>query len=263
MKIRMFKNNEGTLKEVLTDSSIANSKGWWNVITPGDFDNDGDIDYVLGNFGLNSQLKASPDEPVELYVKDFDANGSLDPIMCSFILGESYPVFSKDDVVGQLSGLKSKYNSYSAYSNQKITDIFTSEELTKATKLSAHTFSSSYMENLGNAKFTRSPLPTPVQFSPIYGAIAKDFNNDGNLDIVLGGNFFGTRVKYGRYDANKGNLLLGDGQGGFQPIGSLASGLNIDGEVRDIEIITTKQSNHMLLFAKNNGPIEVYGINTN
>lgn len=263
IKIRMFKNNEGTLKEVLTDSSIAKSKGWWNVITPGDFDNDGDIDYVLGNFGLNSQLKASQDEPVELYVKDFDSNGSLDPIMCSYILGESYPIFSKDDLVGQLSSLKSKYNSYSEYSNQKITDIFTAEELADATKLSAYTLSSSYMENLGNAKFKLSPLPTPVQFSPIYGLIAKDFNSDGNLDIVLGGNFFGTRVKYGRYDANKGNLLLGDGQGGFQPAGNIASGLNIDGEVRDIEFITTKKGNQMLLFAKNNGPIEVYGINTN
>lgn len=261
MEIRIFKNIGGTLTEVKTDSGLTNSQGWWNVITPGDFDNDGDTDYILGNFGLNSQLKASSDEPVELYVKDFDANGSLDPIMCSYILGESYPVFSKDDLVGQLNGLKAKYTSYEEYSDQKITDIFTAKELSGATVFKANNFASSYMENLGNARFRLTPLPAPIQFSPIFGSVSKDFNGDGNLDVIMGGNFFGTRVKYGRYDANKGNLLLGDGKGGFQPIGNTISGLNISGEIRDIEIITTRQNNQIILFAKNNEPVEVYNIN--
>lgn len=261
MEIRIFKNIVGTLTEVKTDSGLTNSQGWWNVITPGDFDNDGDTDYILGNFGLNSQLKASFDEPVELYVKDFDSNGSLDPIMCSYILGESYPVFSKDDLVGQLNGLKAKYTSYAEYSDQKITDIFTAKELSDATVLKANNFASSYMENLGNARFKLTPLPAPIQFSPIFGSISEDFNGDGNLDVVMGGNFFGTRVKYGRYDANKGNLLLGDGKGGFQPTGNTISGLKISGEIRDIEIITTKQNNQIILFAKNNEPVEVYNIN--
>lgn len=261
MKIRMFKNTNGVLKEITENAGTANSQGWWNVITPGDFDNDGDTDYLLGNFGLNSQLKASLDKPVELYVKDFDANGSLDPILCSYILGESYPVFSKDDLVGQLNGLKSRYTSYSEYANEKITSIFTAEELSDASVLKATTFSSSYLENLGNSQFKLTPLPVPTQFSPIFGILVEDFNNDGNLDAVIGGNFFGTRVKYGRYDANKGNLLLGDGKGGFQTVENTTSGLKLDGEVRDIEILSTNKNSRILLFAKNNGPVKVYDIN--
>ncbi len=263
MAIRMFKNVDGVLKEVTQESGTLDSNGWWNVITPGDFDNDGDTDYILGNFGLNSQLKASKNEPVELYVKDFDGNGSLDPIMCSYVLGESYPVFSKDDLLGQLSGLKTKYNSYSEYSDQKITDIFTATELSEVTILKANNFASSYMENLGGGRIRLTPLPVPVQFSPIFGAVAQDFNGDGNLDAVLGGNFFGTRVKYGRYDANKGNLLLGDGKGGFQPTVNIISGLNLSGEVRAIEIVKTAQNGQLILFAKNNALVDVYSINAN
>ena len=260
MTIRMFKNDDGHLKEVTQESGTAHSQGWWNVITPSDFDNDGDTDYIVGNFGLNSQLKASQKEPVELYVKDFDGNGSLDPIMCSYIMGESYPVFSKDDLVGQLSGLKTRYTNYSDYSNQKINDIFTKEALSDAKVLKVNDFASSYMENLGDGTFKISPLPVQGQFAPIYGTVVKDFNNDGNLDIVTGGNFFGTRVKYGRYDASKGNLFLGDGKGGFQPTGNAISALEANGEVRDIEIVSTKTKGQLLLFTQNNGPIIVYSI---
>jgi hypothetical protein len=260
MAIRVFKNADGVLKEITQESGTANSNGWWSKITPADFDNDGDTDYMLGNFGLNSQLKASKDEPVELYVKDFDGNGSLDPIMCSYILGESYPVFSKDDLVGQLSGLKTRYNNYSDYSNQKITDIFTSEDLSDATVLRASTFASSYMENLGDGTFRITPLATEAQFAPVYSIVAEDFNGDGNLDAVIAGNFFGTRVKYGRYDASKGNLLFGNGNGRFKTAGTRESGLKVNGEVRDIEIVTLKNKRQLLLFAQNNDPIKVYDI---
>lgn len=263
MPIRLFKNLGGTLTEVTTEAGTSGSEGWWNAITPGDFDNDGDTDYVVGNFGLNSQLKTSPEAPVELYVKDFDANGSLDPILCAYIQGESYPVFSKDDLVGQLSGLKSRYTSYSMYSNEKISDIFTSDELSDARRLQANTFSSSYLENLGNGSFNRIPLPKQTQFSPIFGIAAADINADGNLDAILGGNFFGTRVKYGRYDANKGTLLLGDGKNGFEVIDNPRSGLHLEGEVRDIQIIETEENKSIIIFAKNNGPVEVYRTNPN
>lgn len=262
MEIRMFRNVDGHLEEVTQESGTANSHGWWNVITPADFDNDGDTDYVLGNFGLNSQLKASQSEPVELYVKDFDGNGSLDPIMCSYILGESYPVFSKDDLVGQLSGLKARYKNYSDYSNQKITDIFTAEDLSDATVLKATTFASSYMENLGEGKFTVTPLPAQAQFAPIFGTVAMDVDGDTNLDITLGGNFFGNRVKYGRYDASKGDLLLGNGNGGFKVVVSATSGLNLKEEVRDIEILTINDNQALLVVATNNGPIKIYQLKT-
>lgn len=258
MKIRLFENRGGKLTEFDDISGLLDSQGWWNSIEQGDFDNDGDMDYIAGNFGLNSQLRATPSEPVQLYVNDFDKNGSLDPILCSYIQGENYPVFSKDDLVGQLSGLKNKYVNYSDYANQKITDIFTEAELAEASLLEAKTFTTSYLENLGNNKFKLSPLPYATQFSPVYAILVQDFNDDGNLDVLLTGNFFGSRVKYGRYDANKGVLLIGDGKGNFSSTSNLESGLQIDGEVRDATIITLSSKSQLLLFARNDEDIKVY-----
>ncbi len=259
--IRALENTNGKLTELHDSSGLKNSKGWWNTIKQGDFDNDGDLDYIAGNFGLNSQLKATVEQPVQLYVKDFDNNGSLDPILCSYVMGESYPVFSKDDLIGQLPQLKRKYVNYSDYADQKITDIFTSEELADANVLEAQTFATSYMENLGNGEFNVRPLPATAQFSPIYGILVQDFNTDGNLDVLLAGNFFGTRVKYGRYDANKGVLLLGDGKGKFTATSTKKSGLNIDGEVRDISVVKRKDGSQVILFARNNDFVKTYLFN--
>jgi hypothetical protein len=260
MKIRTFKNESGKLVEVYGNNGLNDSEGWWNSIEQGDFDQDGDMDYIVGNFGRNSQLKTSASEPVTLYTKDFDNNGSLDPILCSFDLGEEFPVFSKDDLVGQLSGLKGKYVNYSDYASAKITDIFSPETLQGTLVLKAKNFDSSYMENLGNGKFKLVPLPVETQFSPIYGILKGDFNNDGNEDLVVGGNFFGTRVKFGRYDANKGLVLCGDGKGNFRASTVTESGLNIDGEVRDITKVTLADTSEALLFVRNNDLIATYKI---
>ena len=260
MAIRLFENKSGKLTEI-KNSTLNNTKGWWNTIKSGDFDNDGDTDYIIGNFGLNSQLKASEAEPVQLYVKDFDKNGSLDPILTSYIQGESYPVFSRDDLIGQLSYLKGKYINYSDYADQKISDIFTAEELKNTNILEANYFASSYIENLGANNFKITPLPASTQFAPIYGILIDDFNQDGNLDVLMAGNFFGTRVKYGRYDANKGSLLLGDGKGNFTDIDQKKSGLNIDGEVRDIQAIINADKEPMIIFSRNNQIPKTYKLN--
>ncbi len=262
MPVRLFTNSNGILTEIAETNNSRESYGWWNSIEEGDFDEDGDTDYILGNFGLNSQLKASPTEPVELYAKDFDNNGSLDPVLCSYVMGESYPVFSKDDLVGQLNGLKGRYVNYADYAEQKITDIFTKEELRDALRLKATTFATSIMENMGAGQFKLQPLPAETQFSPIYGTLVKDIDADGHLDVLLGGNFFGTRVKYGRYDANKGLLLLGDGKGDFQTTEYDQSGLHIEGEVRDIGCISSANGKEIILFIQNNGPVATYALPT-
>ncbi|AYN68328.1 RNA-binding protein [Euzebyella marina] len=261
MPIELFENNGKEFRDVTANSGLQDSEGWWNAIEQADFDNDGDMDYIVGNFGLNSQLKASPEQPVKLYSKDFDGNGSLDPILTSYLMGESYPVFSKDDLVGQLSGLKNKYINYSDYADQKITDIFNAQQLSDAKVLAAKNFATSYVENLGNGQFKITSLPVQAQFAPIYGILINDFNSDGNLDVLLAGNFYGTRVKYGRYDADKGTLLLGDGSGNFRTTNSSESGLNINGEVRDIKLVSTSSGPKYILFARNNETMAIYGLN--
>jgi hypothetical protein len=260
MGIRTFKNVEGKLVELSENNGLIDSEGWWNTIEQGDFDKDGDMDYIIGNFGRNSQLKTSIAEPVGLYTKDFDNNGSLDPIMSSYNMGEEFPVFSKDDMVGQLSGLKGKYLNYSDYASAKITDIFSAAELKEALVLKAKNFDTSYMENLGNGKFKLVPLPLQTQFSPIYGILTDDINNDGNEDIIMGGNFFGTRVKFGRYDANKGLVLIGNGKGNFRPASVMESGLNIDGEIRDVTKLMLADKTKVVLFMRNNDGIATYKI---
>jgi enediyne biosynthesis protein E4 len=258
MGIRAFENKGGKLMEISSNSGLGDSEGWWNTIKEGDFDGDGDLDYILGNFGLNSQLKASVKEPVTLFAKDFDGNGSIDPILSSYYLGKNYPVFSKDDISKQLDFIRTKFVDYAAYSDKEITDIFSEKELKEASILKAKMFQSSYLENLGNNKFKLTSLPLMAQMAPIYAISVQDVNKDNKLDIILGGNFFGTRVKYGRYDASKGLVLIGNGKGKFTALKIEESGLNISGEIKDIHVIKSVNNTLTLLFTRNNLPIKVY-----
>jgi len=253
MTIRFFANTDGQLKETTsTMPGMENLYGWWNRIHEMDLDADGNPDYILGNFGLNSQLKANPAEPITLYAKDFDQNGALDPITCSYVMGESYPIFSKDDLLGQLPSLKGKYVNYADYANATITDIFTAEELDGALIFKAKTLETGWLHNQGNGSFQFKKLPKEAQYAPIYGIHSADYNEDGHMDIILAGNFYGTRVKHGRYDANTGVLLIGDGTGNFQALSQGKSGFLLRGEIRDIDELTTKNGEHLFIFTRNN-----------
>ena len=215
---------------------------------------------LVGNLGLNSRIKVSVYEPATIYAKDFDNNGSIDAIMCYYIQGKSYPFYSKDDLQTQIPFIKKKYPSYESYASQTITDIFTPEELKDALVLKATVFASCYMENKGNNQFELSPLPREAQYSPIYAYLPGDYNNDGNPDMILAGNFFGTRIKFGEYDANKGLLLAGNGKGDFYSSVLILKVVYIlDGEVRDIEDVRLASGKDILVFALNNDSVRLYG----
>ncbi len=216
-----------------TDLAWSNpaTSGWWNCLTAADFDGDGDTDFAAGNLGLNSQIKASPEQPVTLHYADFDRNGSIDPLLCYYVGGVSYPAASRDDLLEQLVFLKKKYTDYAAYANAKLTDIFTAAQLKESVTLTVANLSSVYVENTGKG-FTIRPLPVQAQYAPIYTLTAADVNGDGHIDLVAAGNNTHTRVKFGRYHNHYGLVMLGDGKGGFRALSAAESGLNLRGEVR-------------------------------
>ena len=263
MSITLFVNQNGNFKNISEEVGFKNSEGWWNALAQADFDQDGDMDYVAGNFGLNSQLKTSVDYPIGIYAKDYDNNGSVDPILSCYDEGKNYPVFSKDDIQQQLTILKNRFVRYKEYAGLTMDQVFTPEELKGSKVLYAKNFETSFIENLGNGQFKVSALPKATQFSPIYGLTTGDFNQDGHLDIVMGGNFTASRVKFGHYDAIKGICLLGDGKGQFKYINASDSGLMVSGEVRDIQKIVSVQGEEHLIFSRNNDSPKIFKVNLN
>jgi hypothetical protein len=174
-----------------------------------------------------------------LYFNDFDNNGSIDPILCYYINGVSYPAASRDDLTDQLPGLKKKFLEYKQYADATIEDILTPEQLKNAGVLKAEIMETVYLENQGGKGFLRRSLPMQAQYAPVYGIVMDDMNKDGKKDILLAGNNTWTRIKFGRYTANHGVLLIADGKGGFNYVPQAKSGLNLRGNVRSLKMITS------------------------
>ena len=237
MPIKVFLNQNGKLVDASAQYIKFPSTGWWNTIVAADFDDDGDSDLIIGNWGLNTQFKASEREPVTLYYKDFDGNGSIDPILCYYIQDTSFPAISMDDLVQQLPMLRKKFPEYHTYAIATINDIFNSEQLKKVPVLKAATMQTVYLENKRKGGFVLKRLPSEVQYAPVHSMVIADANHDGNKDIILSGNDSWTRIKFGRYRANHGILLLGDGKGNFTYVPQWKSGLNIRGDVRSVQAV--------------------------
>ena len=249
-----------------TDSAQAgtNSKvGWWNSIVSGDFDNDGDVDYVVGNLGENSFYKATDRYPVSLYAKDFDGNGVLECIPTRYIKDEDgklneFTTHVRDDVVDQMPFIKKRFLSYKDFAYASFDKLFTNDERKAMIKCKANYFASSFVRNNGNGTFSVEPLPVITQTSVINGMIADDFDGDGNLDILISGNDYGTDISTGRYDAGNGVFLNGDGKGNFRPLSILQSGWFIPGNGKAIAELRDKDGHVLIAASQNRGPLKVY-----
>lgn len=262
MPIKVFINNKGKLEDKSSDYIKFPSSGWWNCIIAEDFDGDGDLDLVIGNMGLNTQFKATEKEPLSLYYKDFENKGTMDPILCYYINGISYPAASRDDLTDQLPTLKKKFLEYNSYADATIHDIFSEEQLKGAGLLKAEMMQTIYLENRGKQGFILKQLPTQVQYAPIYAISAVDANHDGKKDLLLSGNNSWTRIKFGRYRANHGELLLNDGKGNFTYVTQAKSGLNLRDDIRSSQIISCGKK-IKVLFGANNERIKTYTLNNN
>ena len=259
MPLKVFINEKGTFREQQETFGSENSTGWWNCISTGDFDRDGDIDFVAGNHGLNSRFKASAERPVSMYVNDFDRNGSAEQIICVYEGDSSYPMALKHDLTRQIPVLLKKYPNYESYKEQTITDMFAPEQLSSAIQLDVDQLESCLFINDGAGHFTMKTLPIETQFSTIMAAATGDYNGDGNLDLLLGGNLYNVKPEVGRYDASYGHFLEGDGLGGFRVVPPQLSGFRLDGEIRDIRTIQTPGGS-MLVVARSNDPLQLFRI---
>lgn len=257
MPVKVFVNNKGKLSDASNQYIHFASTGWWNKILAADFDKDGDLDLVIGNCGENSQFKPTAKKPMTLYAKDFDGNGSVDPVLCYFIGDSSYPAASRDDLTDQLPLLKKRFLTYTDYADATINDLFTQEQLQGATVLKAETMQSVYLENRGNQGFIQHALPQEIQYAPVYATASADVNHDGKPDLLCAGNNSWTRIKFGRYEANHGMLFLGDGQNHFQYVPQGLSGLRIRGDVRSLQVVKGKES-EVALFGVNDKVVQCY-----
>ncbi len=258
MPIRFFAQEDGKLKEVTAATSLLNMEGWWNSLVSGDFDRDGDLDYVAGNVGLNNPYHASPQEPVSLYAKDFNSDGTIDPVMGSYIMGQEYPVHPRDALTEQIIGMRRRFPRYAMYAEATLTDLFTEQELEGAYIVKSKTMASCYLENLGNGKFQKHTLPLKAQFAPVYGMAVLDVNRDENPDLILVGNSYATNVLEGWYDAGIGTVLAGNGQGGFTPLSLQESGFFVDTDAKGMATYYTADEKAHLLISVNNDSTQVW-----
>jgi hypothetical protein len=192
-----------------------------------------------------------------MYVKDIDNNKTSEHIL-SYSLGEKwYPVATKDELGKQLPLINKRFTDYKSFAGKTIEEIFTAEELKGADVLEVNTFESVYLENTGNNQFKIHKLPFEAQVSKIFAFHTEDVDQDGNLDVLVGGNFYGVSMYQGRYDASYGLLLKGNGKGGFTPVLPAENGFMLEGEVRKIKPLVTKEDK-LLMVARNNMPLQVF-----
>jgi hypothetical protein len=259
MPVSVFQNHEGRLLDRTEAYGLEDSTGWWNAIAEGDFDNDGDNDYVLGNLGLNYKYKASSEEPLHVYGNDFDQSGTLDIVLGYYNQGVCYPVRGRECSSQQVPLIKTNFPTYDAFGSASLTEVY-GQALNEGLHYEAKNFASSYLENLGNGRFAIRPLPIEAQFSTIQGVVVHDFDKDGNLDILIGGNFYVSEVETGRADAGIGLLMNGDGRGNFNPVDPTMSGFFAHLDVRDLAIARGVDGKPLILVANNNDRVQVFQI---
>jgi len=240
-----FINHNGTFtKKLLTDKN-----GWWNFILPVDLNNDGNIDLIAGNLGLNSRLKASVKEPVKLYYYDFDDNGKKEQILSYYLKGRELPFANYMELQKQVPSLKKRFLYAADFAKASLEDLFSSSKLAKADVFTANYFSNAVLMNDGNMNFTVNALPPDAQLSSYRDAVVVNANDDHFPDILLVGNFYENNIQMGRYDADFGTLLLNHGNGSFTT--ENINGLQVKGQVRHISKINVGK-NEAYILARNN-----------
>ncbi len=245
--------NDGKKLSVQKNNRLGQTNGFWNTVKIADFNNDGHPDFVAGNWGLNTRLKASEKEPITLYSNDFDGNGSIEPVVSYFYKGNEMAFASKDEIVSQIPSVNKKFLSYKAFAEAKFSDIFSQKKLDSATKRQVYKLESAVFINQKDGTFLLQDLPNLAQVSSVFSMLTDDLNGDGFSDIVLAGNNYELNTQLGRQDASKGLVLLNNGRGNFSA--QKNSDWFIDGAVRDIQKINIGNEPYFVI-SKNNDSLQ-------
>lgn len=237
-----------------------NSGGWWNTVLAHDFDDDGNDELLLGNLGLNSDLRASEKEPVSLYVHDFDHNFFTDPVLVYYKQNQPYSYVSLDDLAGQMPILRKKFTQYTPFAKSTFDQVFDKSELTRALRLDVYTFASAYAESQGDGTFSLQTLPASAQVAPIFAFTVLDADGDGKNEVLATGNFYNAHPSFGRYDASWGHFLKNKPAGGFEAISPQKSGFSSNGEGRGLAFVKDANGRLLVIAARNNLPVQVFRV---
>ena len=255
MPIRVFINRHGKLSDESSTYVKERTEGFWNSILAEDFDRDGDQDFVIGNLGLNTQMKVSESRPATMVYDDFDKNGSVDPVISYFVGDKSYPYASRDELTEQLPSLKKRFVDYRSYADATLEDVFPKDELSRANQLTAYIAESCYLRNDGN-HFTLVPMPVQFQFAPVFGMAAADVNGDSIPDIVSAGNLRAARARTGKLSGNTDFVFVNDGKGDFTFVHPAMTGISLSGDVRKVAF-----AGNTLFVGVNDSPLQIYKLN--
>ncbi|MBD81038.1 MAG: hypothetical protein CL840_19120 [Crocinitomicaceae bacterium] len=258
MPIMLMNNDNGKLtwqKEL----NLSKEVGWWSGLAVNDFDNDGDMDFMIGNLGLNYKYKATPETPFQIWCHDFDDNGTLDIVLGYYDHGACYPVRGRQCSSEQMPFIKQKFPTYNEFAVATIQDVY-GDKLDKALNYQATNFSSVYVENLGNGKFKITSLPVEAQFSMVNSIVVTDVDKDGKNEAILLGNLYSSEVETPRADASIGSLLKLNSEKKWVSIPYLKSGLYAPGDTKSALLIKNKSNDRYLVLGKNNTQPQIIGL---